>query len=61
MFDLFVIAVDSFKVEIDEDNLGRIHDYTIVAKNYFYDGKHQKFKVLIKLLYNFLYYFIIFV
>ena len=45
MFDLFVIAVDSFKVEIDEDSLGRIHDYTIVAKNFFYDGKHQKFKV----------------
>ena len=45
MFDLFVIAVDSFKVEIDEDNLGRIHEYTIIAKNFFYDGEHQRFKV----------------
>ena len=45
MRDTFVIAVDRYKVEIDEENMAQINEYTITARNFFYEGRHQTFKV----------------
>lgn len=45
MWDLFIIVVDSFRVEEDFDEFGSFYEYRILARNYIFDRKPQEFVV----------------
>ena len=45
MWDLFIIVIDSFRVEENFDENGTFFEYRITARNYIYEGNLQEFLV----------------
>ena len=45
MWDLFIIVIDSFRVEENFDENGTFFEYRITARNFIYKGNLQEFLV----------------